>query len=101
MRSYNLSTREELMPLAQRRHSRIGMLALLLSCAAVAPARAQTDEQLIRALDSAANAAVIARDTVRLLTFYTPDAVGMYPNTPVARGAPSIIRSYRELFALP
>jgi ketosteroid isomerase-like protein/quercetin dioxygenase-like cupin family protein len=77
------------------------MLAILLTCAALAPARAQTDEQLIRALDSAWLAAFTARDTVRLATFYTPDALGMYPNMAMVRGAPAIIRAYRELSAMP
>lgn len=80
-----------------------GMLTLLITCAMFAPsaARAQTDEQLIRALDSTFNIIVVARDTARLATLYAPSAVGMYPNSPVATGAPAIVRSHAELFAMP
>lgn len=77
------------------------MLAIFLTCAALAPARAQTDEQLIRALDSTWLAVFAARDTVRLATFYTPDAIGMYPNTAIARGSPAIVRAYAEMSAMP
>ncbi|HYN82879.1 MAG TPA: DUF4440 domain-containing protein [Gemmatimonadaceae bacterium] len=77
------------------------MLAILLTCAALAPARAQTDEQLIRALDSTWLAVFAARDTVRLATFYTPDAIGMYPNVAIARGSRAIMGAYAGLSAMP
>lgn len=77
------------------------MLAILLTCAALAPARAQTDEQLIRALDSTWLAVFAARDTVKLVTFYAPEALGMYPNMAVARGATAIIHGYAEMSAVP
>src|SRR5437867_4170788 len=96
-----LSTKgEELMPHDTRRHS-ARILAFLLTCAAAAPASAQTDEQLIRALDSTLLAAVAARDTVRIGTFYVTEAVGSYPNEPVARGVPAIIHSYAGLVIMP
>lgn len=84
------------MPHNARRHS-AKILALFLTCAALAPARAQTDEQLIRALDSTWFTVFAARDTAKLVTFYVREAVGMYPNAAIARGAPAIIRSYAEL----
>ena len=63
------------MPHNNRRHA-ARLLAFFLTCAAVAPARAQSDEQLIRALDSAWLAAFNARDTVKMGTFYVAEAVG-------------------------
>ncbi len=80
-----------------------GMPALLFACAILIPAtaRAQTDEQTIRAMDSTFNVLVVSRDTARLATFYAPNAVGMYPNTPVVRGVPAIVGGYAELWARP
>ena len=88
------------MPHHSRGHS-TGMFAILLTCVALAPARAQTDEQLIRAIDSTWFATFNARDTVRLATFYAPDALGMYPNMAIVKGAPGIGPAYREMSALP
>lgn len=88
------------MPHYTRRHS-IGMLATLFTCALVVPARAQTDEQLIRALDSAWLVTFAAGDTVKLGTMYTTDAVGMYPNMVVVRGTPGIVHAYAEMVATP
>ncbi len=90
------------MPHNARRHS-IGMLALFLLCAVFTPARAQaqTDEQLIRAIDSTFNVAFAARDTVKIASFYATEAVGMYPNTPIARGARAIGHTYAEFSGMP
>jgi ketosteroid isomerase-like protein/quercetin dioxygenase-like cupin family protein len=88
------------MPHNTRRHS-IRMLAFLLTCAALSPARAQTDEQIIRALDSTWFVAFAARDTVKLVTFYAPEALGMYPNMALVRGAPAIGRTYAEMSGMP
>jgi ketosteroid isomerase-like protein/quercetin dioxygenase-like cupin family protein len=88
------------MPHNLRRHS-TRMLALLLTCAALSSARAQTDEQAIRTLDSLWVVAFGARDTVKLATFYTADALGLYSNMPIARGAPAIRRAYAEMSGLP
>jgi len=81
------------------------LLAFVLVCAAavpVAPARAQqTDEQVIRAIDSTWLAAFAARDTVRIGTLYVTEAVGSYPNQPIARGVPAIVHSYAGLLAMP
>ncbi len=91
---------EEIVPHNSRRHA-AKMLAFVLTCAAVAPARAQTDEQRIRALDSTWLVVFGARDMVKLGTFYAAEAVGMYPNASIARGAPAIIHSYAELGVMP
>lgn len=88
------------MPHYTRGHS-TGMLAILLTCAALAPARAQTDEQLIRALDSTWLVTFTARDTVKLGTYYASDAVGMYPNMAVVTGAPAIVHAYAQMAAMP
>src|SRR5437868_10150262 len=78
----------------------VWMLALL-ACASVSSADAQTDEQLIRAVDSAWNVAFANRDTVSLVKFYTTDAVGMYPNTTVMRGSPAIGHMYATFVTMP
>jgi ketosteroid isomerase-like protein/quercetin dioxygenase-like cupin family protein len=77
------------------------MLALLLTCAALSPARAQTDEQIIRALDSTWLVAYAARDSVKLAAFYAPDAIGMYPNFPIVRGARAIGWANAEQAGMP
>jgi ketosteroid isomerase-like protein len=46
-------------------------------------------------------AAVTARDTVRIGTFYVTEAVGSYPNQPIARGVTAIVHSYAGLLAMP
>jgi ketosteroid isomerase-like protein len=78
-------------------------IALVLTCAAVAsaPARAQTDEQILRRLDSAWIAAFTARDTVKLASFYASEAVGMFPNMVVATGANAIRSGYAQMVRLP
>lgn len=86
-----------------RRHSVRGMQAALLAGAMLMPVygRAQTDEQRIRAMDSTFNTLVLTRDTIRLGTIYAPMAIGMYPNTPIARGLPAIMHEYAGLWAMP
>jgi ketosteroid isomerase-like protein/quercetin dioxygenase-like cupin family protein len=78
------------------------MLAPFLVAAMLIPTdtRGQTDEQLVRAVDSTFNAAFLARDSVRLRGLYAADAVGMYPNTPIARGNAAILKSYAELWGM-
>lgn len=90
------------MPHTGIRHSIIRMSAIILvgSLAMPASARAQTDEQLIRALDSTFNAAFAARDSAKLATLYAPTAVGMYPNSPIARGGPAVLGTYSELWKM-
>lgn len=88
------------MPRYTTGHS-IGILAGLLAFGGFAPARAQTDEQLIRALDSAWLAALAAHDTVKLGTFYTAEAIGMYPNMAMVSGTPGIVRTYGEMVRTP
>lgn len=77
------------------------MLAFLLTCAALSPARAQTDEQLIRALDSTWLVAFAARDSVKLATFYASDAVGMYPNMAIVRGSVTLGRANAQQAGTP
>lgn len=88
------------MPHNVSRHS-IRMLALFLTCAAIAPARAQTDEQLLRALDSAWRAAFNARDTIKLVTFYAPEAVTMFPNIAAVKGTVAIGKTYGAMVRTP
>lgn len=90
------------MPYRSRSHSRLGVLATFIVGALLIPtdARAQTDEQLIRAIDSTFNVAFVARDSVRLRGLYAPNAVGMYPNTPIARGNAAILKSYADLWGM-
>jgi ketosteroid isomerase-like protein/quercetin dioxygenase-like cupin family protein len=83
-----------------RRYS-AGILALFLTCVALAPAHAQSDEQLIRAIDSTWITVFAARDTAKLLTYYAPAAVGMYPNTATVRGAPAIVHAYGDMSKMP
>lgn len=77
------------------------MLALLVTCAAFSPVRAQTDEQLLRAIDSSWIAAFNARDTIKLATFYTTDAVTMFSNTPTVRGVTAIGKAYSGMLRTP
>lgn len=88
------------MPYISRRQSLAGMSALLASCLVLAPSTivAQTDEQVIRALDSLFNVAYAAHDSVRLGGIYAPNAVGLYPNQPVATGRAAIVSGYRGLW---
>jgi ketosteroid isomerase-like protein/quercetin dioxygenase-like cupin family protein len=90
------------MPSRPRSHSALGVLAPFLVAAMLMPTdtRAQTDEQLIRAVDSTFNAAFLARDSVRLRSLYAANAVGMYPNTPIATGSAAILKSYAELWGM-
>jgi len=89
------------MRVTHRRRSASGMLALLLVCAAFSPARAQTDEELIRALDLSFNTLVLPRDTAKLVTLYAPTAVAMYPNMAVLTGTPAIVKAHLDLHAMP
>jgi ketosteroid isomerase-like protein/quercetin dioxygenase-like cupin family protein len=93
---------ESFMPHVSSRHSLAGMSALLAICLALAPStmKAQTDEQLIRALDSTFNVVYAAHDSVRLGTIYAPNAVGMYPNQPVATGRAAILAGYSQLWGM-
>jgi ketosteroid isomerase-like protein len=77
------------------------VLAFGLMCVAAPSARAQTDEQLVRALDSTWWVTFAARDTIKLATYYAPQAIGMYPNMAVLKGMPAIVHSYVELAAMP
>lgn len=90
------------MPYRPCSHSTLGVLAPFLVAAMLIPTdtRGQTDEQLVRAVDSTFNAAFLARDSVRLRGLYAADAVGMYPNTPIARGNAAILKSYAELWGM-
>ena len=90
------------MPYRPRSHSALGVLAPFLVAAVLFPShiRAQTDEQLIRAVDSTFNAAFLARDSVRLRGLYAANAVGMYPNTPIATGSAAILKSYADLWGM-
>ena len=90
------------MPYRPRSHSALGVLAPFLVAATLFPAHigAQTDEQLIRAVDSTFNAAFLARDSVKLRGLYAPMAVGMYPNTPIATGNAAILKSYADLWGM-
>jgi ketosteroid isomerase-like protein/quercetin dioxygenase-like cupin family protein len=90
------------MPHRLRSHSIPGMPALFLVAAILTPmtVRGQTDEQLIRGLDSTFNAAFLARDSVKLRAIYAANAVGMYPNTPIATGNAAILKSYTDLWGL-
>jgi ketosteroid isomerase-like protein/quercetin dioxygenase-like cupin family protein len=90
------------MPYRSLRHSIMGMSAILVAATLLTPVstRAQTDEQLIRALDSTFNVVFAARDSVRLAALYAPNAVGMYPNEPIAIGGPAVIRSYSGLWGM-
>ena len=90
------------MPYRPRSHSALGVLAPFLVAAMLIPTdtRGQTDEQLVRAVDSTFNAAFLARDSVRLRALYAANAVGMYPNTPIAMGSAAILKSYAELWGM-
>ena len=90
------------MPYHPRSRSIFSIPALFLVAAMLIPTRArtQTDEQLIRAIDSTFNAAFLARDSARLRGLYAANAVGMYPNSPVATGNAAILKSYAELWGL-
>jgi ketosteroid isomerase-like protein/quercetin dioxygenase-like cupin family protein len=90
------------MPYRSIRHSIMRMSPVLVTTALLTPAgaRAQTDEQLIRALDSTFNVAFAARDSVTLATLYAPNATGMYPNTPVATGGRAVLGSYSILWGM-
>lgn len=90
------------MPYRPRSHSALGVLAPILVAAMLIPTdtRGQTDEQLVRAVDSTFNAAFLARDSVRLRGLYAANAVGMYPNTPIAMGSAAILKSYAELWGM-
>lgn len=90
------------MPYRPRSHSALGVLAPIIVAAMLIPTdtRGQTDEQLVRAVDSTFNAAFLARDSVRLRGLYAANAVGMYPNTPIAMGSAAILKSYAELWGM-
>lgn len=90
------------MPYRPRSHSALGVLVPFLVAGVLVPTTtlAQTDEQLIRALDSKFNAAFLARDSVTLRSLYAPNAVGMYPNTPIATGNAAIVKSYADLWGM-
>lgn len=90
------------MPHLSRRHVTAAMSALLASCLTLAPSttKAQTDEQLIRAVDSMFNVAYAAKDTARLSAIYAPNAVGMYPNSPIATGRAAILGTYAQLWGM-
>lgn len=90
------------MPQRFFRHFHYGMPALVVAVLAAVPraGSAQTDEQLIRALDSTFNVAFAAKDSVALAGLYAPNAIGMYPNTPVVTGRAAIIGAYREFWGM-
>jgi ketosteroid isomerase-like protein/quercetin dioxygenase-like cupin family protein len=90
------------MPQRSLRHVLYGLPALVVAVVLSPPAsaRAQTDEQLIRALDSTFIVAFATKDSVALAALYAPNAIGMYPNTPVTNGSAAVVDAYKQFWAM-
>jgi ketosteroid isomerase-like protein len=82
-----------------------GLSILAVACAAPAPQAAPdtraADEAAIRAADLAWSKAAEARQAEAFVAYYTPDAILLPPNEPLATGHDAALKIIGDLMAMP
>ena len=79
----------------------MALAVFVLGACTTTPVNQASEEQALRATANAFSAAFNARDIDRVMAFYTPDAVLMLSNQPVASGSAAIRAALTEFFKMP